>query len=63
MFKDLFSYATTDVLSLPLLSMLFFLAVFVVVIVRVCARSRRSHYDRMARLPLTDLDDPREASR
>lgn len=41
-----------DLYILPKIAMLLFLAMFVVVVLRVCQRSRRSGYDHMASLPL-----------
>ena len=57
MLKELLQSST--VLDLPVVTMLFFIAVFAVVILRVLSRKRRPHYDRMARLP---LDDSRNAA-
>ena len=52
MFEKLFS--GNDLLGLPVLGMVFFLAMFVGVVVWVFGRKRKPHYDRMSRLPLSD---------
>jgi len=57
MFQYLFG--NNGLLDLPILGMLFFIAVFVVVLVRVLSRSRKAHYDRMAQLPLEEGNHPR----
>lgn len=61
MFRELFT--ESDILSLPVVSMLFFMAVFVVVLLRTFSRRRKPHYDRMARLPLDDQPEAPEAQR
>ncbi|MHC5066151.1 MAG: hypothetical protein ACYTG5_19500 [Planctomycetota bacterium] len=52
MFKDFFS--SSDLLSLPVLSMLMFIAVFACAVAWSMARKRKSHYERMSRLPLEE---------
>ncbi len=52
MFKELF--LNSDVLNLPVISMLIFLAVFVGMLFWVLAKKRKPHYDHMAALPLDD---------
>ena len=54
MFKDFFGLAETSLFTLPQLAMCIFLAMFIGVVVRVCQRTRRPQYDRMAQLPLND---------
>jgi hypothetical protein len=44
--------ANTDLYDLPLLAMGIFLAIFAVVVIRICQRSRAPEYRRMASLPL-----------
>jgi cbb3-type cytochrome oxidase subunit 3 len=52
MFQKLF--ADSDLLSLPVLSMLGFIAVFAGSLLWVFARRNRPHFERMARLPLDE---------
>ncbi len=52
MFENLFSAST--LLTVPVLVMLGFFAVFVGVVVWVFSRRRRTHYDEMSRMPLDD---------
>ena len=54
MFKDLFSDASW--LTLPVISMLLFIAIFVAVVVWVFRRPRAAHYRHMSHLPL-ERDD------
>jgi hypothetical protein len=54
MFEDLFICTGGGLLVMPIAAMLFFLAVFAAVLVRVL--SGPPHFDRMARLPLDDDD-------
>lgn len=52
MFRTLFE--DSDLLGLPVSSMLVFMTVFVAVIAFVTRRSRKPVYERMALLPLAD---------
>ena len=52
MFKALFQQAT--LLQLPLFGLLFFVAVFGIVIARVWLRGRNGGYGEAARMPLRD---------
>ena len=55
MFKELFS--DCDILSLPVISMLLFLAVFIGMLFWVLAKKRKPYYDHMAALPLDDATE------
>ena len=55
MFKNLID--GSGLMDLPVLGMLFFIAVFVAVVVRVLSRRRGEVYDRMARLPLEESEE------
>lgn len=55
--------ARTSLLELPIVAMGLFLLLFVGVLWRVAARSRRDVYARMARLPLDDERTETERSR
>ncbi len=50
MWSELFKNA--DMLALPIAVMVFFMLFFVLVLLRVCSRSRRAHYSDMSQLPL-----------
>ena len=52
MWRELFSGG--GLFILPVIAMVLFLAIFITVILRVCQRSRRAEYERMASLPLDD---------
>ncbi len=52
MFRDFFS--SSNLLSLPVLSMLMFIAVFAVAVAWSLARKRKTYYERMSRLPLEE---------
>jgi cytochrome c oxidase cbb3-type subunit 4 len=52
MWKALFQEAT--LLQLPLFGLLFFVAVFGIVLARVWRRGRHGGYDQAARMPLCD---------
>ena len=58
MFRDFFSGGA--LFSLPVIAMGIFIAIFLAVIVRVCQRSRRDEYRRMAAMPLDDNNDVRQ---
>lgn len=45
---------TTHLFDLPIIAMGIFLAIFLIVLVRVCQRARVPEYRRMASLPLED---------
>jgi len=55
MFREFFQGG--GLFILPLIAMGIFVAMFVVVVLRVGQRSRRAEYDRMASLPLDDAAD------
>ncbi len=61
MFRELFT--ESDILSLPVVSMLFFMGVFAIVLVRTLSKRRKPHYDRMSRLPLEDQPEAPEIQR
>ena len=50
MWKELFKNA--DLLDVPVLVMLFFFAIFALVVWRALSRKRTAHYHHMAQLPL-----------
>lgn len=50
MFKELFRLS--ELLSIPVVVMLFFVAIFLTVLLRVCSRRRGVHYQEMAAMPL-----------
>ena len=58
MFRDFFSHGA--LFSLPVIAMVLFLAIFLTVIARVCQKSRREEYRRMASLPLDEGRGARE---
>jgi hypothetical protein len=48
--------ATTNLFALPLLALGIFVAIFLIVLLRVCQRARAPEYRRMAALPLQHDD-------
>ncbi|MCB9870093.1 MAG: hypothetical protein H6837_09570 [Planctomycetes bacterium] len=52
MWKELFQ--SSQLLDIPIGVMLFFLAIFALVLLRACSRKRANHYTTMAQLPLLD---------
>lgn len=55
MFRQFFeSLSSVGLMSLPVIAMGIFLAMFVVVLVRASQKARVPEYDRMATLPLQD---------
>lgn len=46
----------SQILSLPLLAMLFFIGVFAIVVVRSLSRKRGPYYAKMSELPLDDRE-------
>lgn len=55
MWKKLFEDG--DLMALPQITLLAFVAIFVAVVLWVLRSARRSHYERMAELPLEDTTD------
>ncbi len=59
MFRQFFeSLSSVGLMSLPVIAMGIFLAMFVVVLVRACQKARAPEYDRMASLPLDHDSQP-----
>ena len=52
MWRDLFRFS--DLLDVPIAVMLFFFAVFAVVLFRALSPARAPHYETMSKLPLDD---------
>lgn len=50
MFKDFF--ASADFMTLPLVTLILFIAVFLSVVVWTFSKKRKPHYDHMSRMPL-----------
>ncbi len=61
MFREFFLGGS--LFDLPVIAMCLFLAIFLVVVARVCQRSRKQEYQRMASLPLKDGDGAKEVDK
>ena len=55
MFKEFFKLS--ELQSVPVFVMLFFIGIFTLVLFRIFSKKRRSHYDAMSRLPLETEGD------